>query len=215
MMTYNFEKLLLNILMFWIPVPTTVVMTYVWWKRTESLMITTTAIFLPLLYGYVIPGIGITVLKKWRFTKGYRIGGMYWHHGFMYASKMSFFGFVPLLLYSIESLTTRHFTLWIFLPAALYTLTAWLQDFLSFKHNYVEANFTKNKLQNATKKNASLLYAPVCFTMIGLIYSISLVCTALLCPSGRCSFHLYSCMFLLSFSAMSLFPSLAYKLLTD
>jgi hypothetical protein len=44
----------------------------------------------PVAFGYLIPGITTNAVRRWYFTSGWRIGGYYVHHGFVYASKMAF-----------------------------------------------------------------------------------------------------------------------------
>ncbi|RJX18067.1 MAG: hypothetical protein C4575_11315 [Desulforudis sp.] len=212
-MIHKFQRIFLDILIFWLPVPVTLIMTNIWWRETKSLMITSTAVGLPLLYGYVIPGIGINILQNWRFTNGVRIGGMYLHHGFMYASKMSFFGFIPLLLSIASVHDSDGYIYWVIISTTLYASTAWLQDYLSHKFGYVVFHEKRGK-DSKVKENASLRYAPICFPIIGSIYSISLV--------AACKIYLFDVFpqtsfvgfFVLSFLAMATIPSIAYGLLT-
>jgi len=44
----------------------------------------------PVVYGYLMPGLTTNAVRRWYFTSGWRIGGYYVHHGFVYASKMAF-----------------------------------------------------------------------------------------------------------------------------
>jgi hypothetical protein len=44
----------------------------------------------PVLFGYLMPGVATHVVKRWRFTTGPRVGSYYVHHGFVYGSKLAF-----------------------------------------------------------------------------------------------------------------------------
>jgi len=44
----------------------------------------------PVAFGYLMPGLSTNAVRRWYFTSGWRIGGYYVHHGFVYASKMAF-----------------------------------------------------------------------------------------------------------------------------
>lgn len=163
-----FKRLFLNALMFWLPIPVTTAMAIVWWRFSGDLKVVAVAVLLPLVYGYVMPFIGINILKNWQFKGGWRIGGMYVHHGFMYASKLSFYGFVPLLILSDEMSVWAFNFSWLVITSILYACTAWLQDHLSFAFGIVI--FPKSNMHLNVNR-----YALVCFSLIGLLYTIGLV----------------------------------------
>ena len=52
----------------------------------------------PLVFGYVMPLLGVSGLRRWRFASGPRVGGIYVHHGFIYASKLAFVLWLGLLV---------------------------------------------------------------------------------------------------------------------
>lgn len=55
------------------------------------------ALGVPLVFGYAMPLLGVARLQRWRFTSGPRVGGIYVHHGFIYASKLAFVLWLGLL----------------------------------------------------------------------------------------------------------------------
>ena len=64
---------------------------YGWWRVTDGSWAAVALVLgIPLVLGYVVPGLGSGVLKLWRVTGAWRVGGLYAHHGFIYASKMGF-----------------------------------------------------------------------------------------------------------------------------
>ena len=43
----------------------------------------------PLVFGYVMPGVATNFVRRWRFTSGWRVGEYYVHHGLIYSTKMN------------------------------------------------------------------------------------------------------------------------------
>jgi hypothetical protein len=202
-------RIFLKLVMFWLPVPVTLVMAYLWRRQTGNSLVTAYAILMPLSYGYIMPCIAINMLKRWRFKNGFMLGGMYIHHGFMYASKMSLFGFLPLLLLGKGSPDWAASIAWVVCTTLPYAFTAWLQDSLSVKHGFVE--FTSEVPEEINKAAKTLSYAPLCFTVIGLIYSIGLVATYASCIFGNPSLLRILIIFIVSFAALMTLPSIAYR----
>lgn len=54
------------------------------------------ALGVPLVFGYLAPGVAVVALRRWRFTTGPRIGGLYVHHGFLYSAKLGFVLFLAM-----------------------------------------------------------------------------------------------------------------------
>ena len=64
---------------------------YAWWRMSgESWTFAGTVMALPVVFGYLMPGIAVHVTKRWRFTSGPRVGSYYVHHGFVYGAKLAF-----------------------------------------------------------------------------------------------------------------------------
>jgi hypothetical protein len=64
--------------------------TYAWWRMSASSTFAATVMALPVVFGYLMPGIAVHVTKRWRFTSGPRVGSYYVHHGFVYGAKLAF-----------------------------------------------------------------------------------------------------------------------------
>ena len=76
--------------------------TYAWWRMSDgSWTFAATVMALPVVFGYLMPGIAVHVTKRWRFTSGPRVGSYYVHHGFVYGAKLAF-----VLLLVVRSLAT-------------------------------------------------------------------------------------------------------------
>jgi hypothetical protein len=75
--------------------------TYAWWRTSGSWPFVAVVMGVPVLFGYLMPGVATQVVKRWRFTSGPRVGAYYLHHGFIYGSKLAF-----ALLLVVRSLET-------------------------------------------------------------------------------------------------------------
>jgi hypothetical protein len=63
-------------------------LSFLLWKREYggNLKLTTTAWLIPILWAYIVPGIGTNVLNVWEFDTRLRLGRFRPHHGFVFGS---------------------------------------------------------------------------------------------------------------------------------
>ena len=60
---------------------------YLWWRTYDGhLWLTLIAWLVPVLYAYIVPGVGTNVLKVWEFDTRFRLGRFRPHHGFVFGS---------------------------------------------------------------------------------------------------------------------------------
>jgi hypothetical protein len=63
---------------------------WLWWKTyEENLTLTLNAWLLPILFAYIVPGVGTNILKVWEFNTRFRLGKFRPHHGFVFGSATS------------------------------------------------------------------------------------------------------------------------------
>ena len=89
MVTRRFVDAMLTGSTYVFPLAAFPLLTWAWWDMGGWRL----AAFLmgvPLAFGYLMPGVGTNVMKRWRFTGGWRIGNFYAHHGIIYSSKLAF-----------------------------------------------------------------------------------------------------------------------------
>ncbi len=77
---------------------------YAWRSRGASWPFVALVMGVPVVFGYLMPWVATSVVKRWRFTSGPRVGSYYVHHGFIYGSKLAFALF--LVVRSIGSIAT-------------------------------------------------------------------------------------------------------------
>jgi len=156
---------------FIMPLPLTALMLYLWYFRTHNWPFSIYVIGLPLLFGYIIPGIGTNVLKLWKFKwKFMRIGNYFIHHGFMYAP---YFAISLFLTFGDGgSITFTHAITIIISNAFLQCfLTTW-HDYWAIKAGMIEIN---NKPFKEGKSAAEIIldYGPIGYCLFGFTYATS------------------------------------------
>ena len=58
-----------------------------WWNTYEgNIWLTLNAWLIPIIYAYIVPGVGTNVLKVWEFDTRIRLGRFRPHHGFVFGS---------------------------------------------------------------------------------------------------------------------------------
>jgi hypothetical protein len=156
---------------FILPLPLTALMLYLWYQRTNSWSFSLYVILLPLLFGYIIPGIGTNVFKLWAFKWRFmRMGNYFIHHGFMYAP------YFALSLYC----TFGNVGQISFIQAATIVISnSFLQCFLTTWHDYwgVKSGMIViyNRPYREGKSAAEIIldYGPIAYAMFGCTYAIS------------------------------------------
>ena len=74
---------------FVLPLPMTVLMYHLWYRRTGSALFSAYVLTLGVLFGYIFPGIRTNVLHLWRFNGPFRVKNYFLHHGFIYAAYLA------------------------------------------------------------------------------------------------------------------------------
>lgn len=166
------------IMYFWIyvlPLPLFILMAYAWQFFMETTLFTVYVLGLPVLYGYIVPGIATNILKKWRFKGKMLIGNYYLHHGFNYASKMSFILFISLVtVIPGTKLSLGKILAIIIVSGVFHAYVFWIADICLLKTDMLElhnAGFRKGK----SAEEIVFQYAPLCFFLLGATYAISVL----------------------------------------
>jgi len=162
---------ILFIVDFILPLPLTALMFYLWYRRTHSWSFSAYVLVLPLMFGYILPGIATNILKLWSFTwKLMRVGNYFIHHGFMYAP------YFALSLYLTFG-SWEQFTMTQAITIAI--SNAFLQCFLTTWHDYwaVKSGMIEmyNKPFREGKSAAEIVldYGPIGYALFGFLYAAS------------------------------------------
>jgi len=113
---------------FWVyvlPLPMSLAMYFVWAAWSGNRIFACYVMLLPLVYGYVAPGIATNLLRKWRFKGPWLVGNYYAHHGFMYSANMTPLLFVAFLGTPHETVSAATATRILLCTGALHGFVLW------------------------------------------------------------------------------------------
>jgi hypothetical protein len=125
---------------------------------------------IPILFAYIIPGLGTIWLKLWEFNTRFRLGRFRPHHGFVFGTATSL-----LALLTAPALTAS-FTIWEALRAAfilgsVLAFWNWWYDILAIKAGFIVV-YNRPYAQNLGPEAIVTDYAPVLFGGFGCCYGL-------------------------------------------
>jgi hypothetical protein len=164
------SRILTFIWVYVLPIPLSVAMYYIWAFWSGSQLFAAYVILLPLIYGYVAPGIATNVLRKWRFRGPWVVGRFYVHHGFMYCANMAPLLFIAWLGTQREPLSAATAVRILICAGALHGFVQSWHDLLIVRHGMVEINNRPTR-EGRSAEEIVAHYGPLCFFLIGLTYA--------------------------------------------
>jgi len=189
------------------PIVATPLLTWIWWRIAGgNWLLVSLVLLVPVLFGYVVVWIASNVKKRWRMTSGWRIGGAYVHHGFIYASKMAF----VLLLATRDPMAIRTWDL-VALALLVGSATAfggWFHDLHAIRAGKIELIGLGPRAAEA----ALASFAPPTYFAIGATYAVVAVIGWQHVVVHPNSFVL---VFLGALAALLIVPSLVYFALSN
>jgi hypothetical protein len=135
--------------------------TYLWWRASESWAFVSVVMGVPVVFGYVMPGIAINLVKRWRMTSGPRMGSSYVHHGFVYGSKLALALF--LVVRSIASVQSAfEFVAIVLVTGSATAFGGWWHDAHAIRAGKIEVDGGSEALMD---------FAPVSYFSMGGTYA--------------------------------------------
>lgn len=153
-----------------LPFPLTIGMYWVWLRAYGDVGFALYVSAIPILYGYIAPGIGTNLLHRWRFRGTGVVGGYYWHHGFMYAGNMSPLLFLAMGGPPLTPLTPEHWLRISLVTGILHGFVLSIHDVLLVKNGMVEI-YNRPAREGRSAEEIVAYYAPLCFSLIGTCYA--------------------------------------------
>ena len=201
---------------FWVyvlPLPLFVAMCFVWVAWSGSRIFALYVMLLPVIYGYVAPGIATNILRKWRFKGPWLVGNYYAHHGFMYAANMTPLLFVAFLGTAHEPVSAGAAARILICTGALHGFVLWLHDILIVRHDMVEI-FNRPAREGRSPEEIVTHYAPLCFFLIGLTYAASsLLAFQIIVINGNTKSMALFWLSVAGIGLMLTIPSIAYRII--
>lgn len=200
----------MRIQVYLLPVPITLLTAWLWLRWSGNGTFALHVTLLAIVYGYVVPGIGTNLLKKWRFTGPFRMGNYYIHHGFVWAANLS-----PVLLLCFlgtpqGALGWETITRVLLATGAVHAYKGWVYDLGLVRHGFAEV-FNAPGLQGKSPEEVVAHYVPVAFFLIGSTYALgALRAYELFVVQGRTDLWAQAQAWAVGFLSMAIIPSLAY-----
>lgn len=180
---------------------------WLWWQRyAEDHRMVLAALSLPIVFAYVIPGIGTNWLRLWEFNTRIRLGRFRPHHGLVFGSATSLFALLSLpdpSDYGVAGLVRDGFVL-----GSVLAFWNWLYDTYAIKAGYIKV-YTRKQFEGASPESVAIDYAPVLFGVFGACYGVSLRGLEQLVVA-RHPWHEVCLLLLVGHAACLVLPVLAY-----
>jgi len=143
------------------------IMAWLWYQKYGAAF-AALVMGLPLLFGYIAPGIGTNILKMWGFRDSWVVGKYFIHHGFIYASGFSlalYLGFIPTQKGSVWAIVAN-----IACVTGIIGFAGWWHDLIAIRQGMMEV-YNKAWKRGAEPEVIVTQYAPLCFALIGMVYT--------------------------------------------
>jgi hypothetical protein len=127
---------------------------------------------IPVLFAYVIPGVGTNWLKLWEFNTRFRLGKFRPHHGFVFGTATSLFGLLCLPRLP-SSLSAFELVRAGFILGSVLAFWNWLYDIYAIKAGFIIV-FNRQNYENKGPEAIATDYAPVVFGAFGMCYGIAI-----------------------------------------
>ena len=146
---------------------------WLWWTRYDHRHdFVLLVLSIPVLFAYIIPGIGTNVLGLWEFNTRFRLGKFRPHHGFVFGSATSMLTLVSL------NRATLPIDAWEFARAGIVLGSVigfwnWYYDVRAIKAGFILV-YNRPYADGLGPEAIAMDYAPVLFGAFGLCYGLAL-----------------------------------------
>ena len=154
-----------------LPIPITLAMAYLWFRWSGNAAFAWYVTLLAILYGYIMPGIGTNVMKKWRFHGPGRVGNYYVHHGFIWAANLSPALFLCFLGTPKGPPGCGTILRVLLATGFVHAYKGWVYDIALLRYGFTEVTSVP-RLRGKSPEEVTGHYVPVCFFLIGLTYAL-------------------------------------------
>jgi hypothetical protein len=181
---------------------------WLWWRRYDSdTWLTLMAWLLPILYAYIVPGVGTNVLKVWEFDTRFRLGRFRPHHGFVFGSATASIAW----LVHGEAVTDWFDVMRLSIVfAAVLGFCNLLYDVKALEAKHLRV-YNQPWADGEGPAAIAMDYAPWFFAGFGAIYGAGLGAAELLAGSDRLAAASFAWLFPLVLMASIAFPVWGYR----
>lgn len=139
---------------------------------------------IPIVFSYIVPGLGTNWLKIWEFNTRWRLGRFRPQHGFLFGTATSLFGlfclrFPPVDFTAVELVRAG------FVMGSVLAFWNWLYDVHAIRVGFLRV-YNRAYSQRRGPEAIAAEYCPLFFGLFGFCYGITIrVCEFYLTESGR------------------------------
>lgn len=127
---------------------------------------------MPVLFAYIIPGLGVNWLKLWEFNTRLRLGSFRPQHGFVFGAATSLFALVtvagPSFQFSAFELIRSGF-----IVGSVLAFWNWLYDIYAIKAGFIIV-YNRPYAERLGAEAIATDYAPVLFGVFGICYGLAI-----------------------------------------
>lgn len=166
---------------------------------------------IPIVFSYVVPGLGTNWLKIWEFNTRWRLGRFRPQHGFLFGTATSLFGllclgFPPQDFSLVEIIRSG------FIMGSVLAFWNWLYDVHAIRVGFLVV-YNRAYSKNRGPEAIATAYCPVFFGIFGVCYGMAIrVCEYYLAELGR--FDIYWLLLIACHAVVLACPVVAYILLS-
>lgn len=180
---------------------------WLWWERSgRSHASTLLLLSMPVLFAYIIPGLGTNWLGLWEFNTRFRLGKFRPHHGFVFGAATS--------LLALVCLGRRHATFEVaemcrsaFVLGSALAFWNWLYDIQAIKAGFIVVHNRPHALKLGAEAIATD-YAPALFGAFGACYGAIIRVAEI--PVGPENWYLYGGLFAVGNLTVLIVPVLVF-----
>jgi len=144
---------------------------WLWWQTYEyNILLTLNAWLIPILFAYIVPGIGTNILKVWEINTKYRIGKFRPHHGFVFGSATSM---IAWLVHSSMAVNIFDIFQYSFICASVLGFWNLIYDIKAIKNGMLLV-YNQPWADGEGAEAIAMDYAPIFFAGFGLVYGFGI-----------------------------------------
>ena len=144
---------------------------WLWWQTyDENIRLTLLAWLIPIIFAYIVPGVGTNILKVWEFNTRYRLGRFRPHHGFVFGSATSMIAWL-----CHTQMATSFFDVLqsAFILASVLGFWNVVYDIKALKSGILLV-YNQPWAEGKSEEAIAMDYAPVFFAGFGLVYGFGI-----------------------------------------
>lgn len=144
-----------------------------WLRRYDGIhSLVWLALALPVMFAYIVPGLGTNWLGLWEINTRFRLGKFRPHHGFVFGTATSLFGLlcVPRSAAGFDPGACLRFGL---ITASVLGFWNWLYDIYAIKSRFITI-YTRPAFEGKAAEVVATHHAPAYFGVFGACYGVFL-----------------------------------------